>query len=73
MWPAPSKSGCSEPEAMEMTQSRLPPFYCPYCGEEDIRPFGDAPGEWRCDACLRVWLLRQVGVARRDVPEGSRS
>jgi transposase-like protein len=41
-----------------------PPFYCPYCGDEDIRPFGERHGDWRCGACRRVWALRYVGVAR---------
>jgi transposase-like protein len=44
--------------------SHVPPFYCPYCGEEDIRPFGERHGDWRCAACRRVWTLRYVGVAR---------
>jgi hypothetical protein len=46
----------------------VPPFYCPYCGEEDIRPFGDQHGEWRCGACRRVWTLRYVGIARPAEP-----
>ncbi|MDQ1687860.1 MAG: hypothetical protein QOK42_835 [Frankiaceae bacterium] len=40
---------------------RAAPFYCPYCGDEDIEPFGDAHGEWRCDSCLRVWKLSHLG------------
>ncbi|MGH3544672.1 MAG: hypothetical protein ACRDPW_01870 [Mycobacteriales bacterium] len=52
-----------------MSEGRLPPFYCPYCGEEDIRPFGETAGEWCCHACLRVWQLRNIGVARRTTLE----
>ena len=37
-----------------------PPFYCPYCGEEDIRPHGEKPGEWECGSCRRVWTLHPV-------------
>jgi predicted RNA-binding Zn-ribbon protein involved in translation (DUF1610 family) len=44
------------------------PFYCPYCGDEDIRPFGEWHGDWRCGACRRVWGLRYVGIARPDAP-----
>ena len=44
--------------------AHTPPFYCPYCGEEDIRPFGETHGEWVCAACRRVWTLRYVGLAR---------
>ena len=43
---------------------RAAPFYCPYCGDEDIRPFGEKHGEWRCGACRRVYALRYVGLAR---------
>ena len=40
---------------------RAAPFYCPYCGDEDIEPFSDAHGEWRCRSCLRVWKLSYLG------------
>ena len=44
--------------------AHAPPFYCPYCGDEDLRPFGEKHGEWRCGACRRVFTLRYVGLAR---------
>jgi transposase-like protein len=48
------------------------PFYCPYCGEEDLvptpvdEPAGDDPagsggsghGRWNCRACTRTFQLR---------------
>jgi transposase-like protein len=41
---------------------RAVPFYCPYCGEDHLRPFGDDPdsghGDWRCEDCGRVFTLR---------------
>lgn len=40
-----------------------PPFHCPFCGEEDIRPHGEDPGQWRCGSCTRVWKLSFVGLA----------
>lgn len=43
---------------------RAAPFYCPYCGEEDIRPNGQHHGQWACGACLRVWTLRYLGLGR---------
>jgi ribosomal protein L37AE/L43A len=43
---------------------RAAPFYCPYCGDEDLRPFGEKHGEWRCGSCRRVYALRYVGLAR---------
>ena len=43
--------------------ARATPFFCPYCGEETLRPFGDAPpdssagkagrADWRCESCAR--------------------
>jgi transposase-like protein len=51
--------------------AHAPPFYCPYCGEEDIRPFGERHGDWRCGACRRVWTLRYVGMARPDHPDAA--
>lgn len=44
------------------TLRHLPVFYCPYCGEEDIRPFGAEPAQWRCADCRRVWAVRFVGL-----------
>jgi hypothetical protein len=42
---------------------RQVPFYCPYCGEEDLRPAGPAGGSWRCAACARAFDLRFAGLA----------
>jgi hypothetical protein len=42
---------------------RAAPFYCPYCGDEDLRPFGEKHVEWRCGACRRVFDLKYVGMA----------
>jgi len=38
------------------------PFYCPYCGETDIRP-GDEERQYRCSVCGRVWELRFVRLS----------
>jgi ribosomal protein L37AE/L43A len=45
--------------------AHLPPFYCPYCGEEDLRPHGEKHGEWVCGSCRRAFALRSV---RAEVP-----
>jgi hypothetical protein len=42
---------------------RQVPFYCPYCGEEDLRPAGPAGGSWQCAACARAFELRFAGLA----------
>ena len=45
-----------------MSDARAVPFYCPFCGEEDLRPHEDAHGAWHCRACTRVFSLRLVGL-----------
>ena len=46
-----------------MSDARAAPFYCPYCGDEDLRPEEEPPAAWRCADCLRVFVVRLVGVA----------
>jgi ribosomal protein L37AE/L43A len=41
---------------------RAAPFYCPYCGDEDLRPHESGHGTWRCGACARVFTVRFVGL-----------
>ena len=50
-------------EAAEPSGERQVPFYCPYCGDEDLRPSGPAGGSWRCGACARAFELRFAGIA----------
>ncbi|WP_079127255.1 hypothetical protein [Streptomyces sp. TP-A0874] len=49
-----------------MTQ-RAAPFYCPYCGEEDLRPWVPEPGAegrggWGCAGCGRAFRLSFLGL-----------
>lgn len=44
--------------------ARAAPFFCPYCGEENIEPFGDAAGAWYCTSCNRRFSLRYNGLGR---------
>jgi transposase-like protein len=46
-----------------MTEARAVPFYCPYCGEEDLRPEVQPLAAWRCADCQRVFVVRLVGLA----------
>ena len=45
---------------------RAVPFYCPYCGEEDLRPAEQTErvphGAWYCAACLRTFALKMIGI-----------
>jgi hypothetical protein len=42
---------------------RQVPFYCPYCGEEDLVPAGPDPGAWRCGSCTRTFGLRSIDAS----------
>lgn len=46
-----------------MTGERQVPFFCPYCGEEDLRPAGSKAGGWECQSCARSFTLRFAGVS----------
>jgi predicted RNA-binding Zn-ribbon protein involved in translation (DUF1610 family) len=41
---------------------RAVPFYCPYCGDEDLRPSEVGHGAWYCAACLRTFTLKMIGI-----------
>lgn len=40
---------------------RAAPFYCPYCGDEDLVP-ADEPYTYDCRSCGRRFTLRFVGI-----------
>ncbi|HVT64608.1 MAG TPA: hypothetical protein VHD81_05600 [Mycobacteriales bacterium] len=41
---------------------RAVPFYCPYCGDEDLQPYADKHGAWWCQSCRRAWSLSYIGM-----------
>lgn len=41
---------------------RAVPFYCPFCGEQDIRPDGAGANSWRCDSCERRFELTVTAI-----------
>ncbi|WP_079064158.1 hypothetical protein [Streptomyces sp. NRRL F-4489] len=41
---------------------RAAPFYCPYCGDEDLRPSEEGHGAWECRACSRAFRLKFLGL-----------
>ena len=51
-----------------MTGERQVPFYCPYCGDEALRPSGAQDGYWSCESCARSFQLRFVGVDAGALP-----
>jgi predicted RNA-binding Zn-ribbon protein involved in translation (DUF1610 family) len=52
--------------------SRVVPYHCPYCGEEDLSPAERServPGAaWWCASCLRTFVVTFVGIG---VPQTS--
>ena len=54
---------------------RAAPMFCPYCGEERLRPWDSHPGDpskghgdWRCEDCTRVFTLRYKGISGTQEP-----
>jgi ribosomal protein L37AE/L43A len=43
-----------------MSTPRAVPFYCPFCGEQDLRPTD--PAGWTCESCQRVFTLELLRV-----------
>jgi hypothetical protein len=48
---------------------RAQPFFCPFCGEQDLRPGAEAG--WHCRTCDRRFELRFLGLG--EVAPGSSS
>ncbi|HET7014304.1 MAG TPA: hypothetical protein VFI65_10360 [Streptosporangiaceae bacterium] len=41
---------------------RQVPFFCPYCGDESLRPSGPEAGGWSCGSCARSFKLSFAGL-----------
>jgi transposase-like protein len=54
---------------------RAVPFHCPYCGEQDLRPYQASHGSWECRSCLRAFSLKMLGLlaARQQPIQGAES
>lgn len=50
-----------------MSDTRSAPLYCPYCGEEDLRPNEAGHGGWECHTCARVFTVRLQGLLAKAV------
>ncbi|WP_328320503.1 hypothetical protein [Streptomyces sp. NBC_00388] len=46
---------------------RAAPFFCPYCGDEDLRPHEAGHGAWECAACNRAFQLKFLGLLARGL------
>lgn len=47
---------------------RMVPYFCPYCGDEDLRPSEAGHGSWECRACARAFSVKFVGLVPRTAP-----
>jgi hypothetical protein len=43
---------------------RAVPYHCPFCAEQDLRPYGTTHGAWHCRTCLRAFSVRFLGLAQ---------
>ena len=48
---------------------RQVPFYCPYCGDQDLRPAGETAGSWECASCAR-FQVADIGLKGSTVDGG---
>lgn len=44
---------------------RAVPFYCPYCGDEELEPAGEKRGGYHCPTCTRTFSLRLETIGAR--------
>ncbi|GLU48956.1 hypothetical protein [Nocardiopsis ansamitocini] len=57
---------------------RAAPYYCPYCGDEDLEPH-EGDGEkgsgyaWACASCARVFRVKFVGLRAAAIAEAGRA
>ncbi|SDD91622.1 Insertion element protein [Actinokineospora iranica] len=47
---------------------RATPFYCPYCGDEDLRPREEPQAAWLCAGCRRVFTVTFIGLNLNTAP-----
>jgi predicted RNA-binding Zn-ribbon protein involved in translation (DUF1610 family) len=52
--------------AEDAVGERQVPFFCPYCGDEDLRPAASRGGSWECRSCGRSFVLRFAGLTAED-------
>ena len=55
-----------------MSDARSTPLYCPYCGDEDLRPSEEGHGAWECAACNRAFQLKFLGLLSRGLRQDDR-
>lgn len=51
-----------------MSGERQVPFFCPYCGEEDLVPAEASTGRWACRSCARRFALHSLATTDQETP-----
>ncbi|TDQ49631.1 hypothetical protein [Actinorugispora endophytica] len=56
---------------------RAAPYYCPYCGDEDLEPHEGDGGRgsghaWACASCARVFRVGFVGLRAGAIADARR-
>ena len=49
------------------------PLYCPFCGEEDLRPVEDDATAWSCRACAHVFTVQLLRIDHAAIPANRQS
>ncbi|TDT31389.1 hypothetical protein ACF3NT_11095 [Naumannella halotolerans] len=49
-------------------QVRAVPYFCPFCGEEDLRPVEEPSNGWLCRPCARVYSVTLHRIEKSLVP-----
>jgi hypothetical protein len=44
------------------------PLYCPFCGDEDLRPVEDDASAWSCRACAHIFSVTLVRIDYAAIP-----
>jgi len=47
-------------------------MHCPYCGDEDLFPHGEAHGAWECRSCRRAFSVKFLGLLAADTTGATR-
>ncbi len=44
------------------------PLYCPFCGDEDLRPVEDDAAAWSCRSCAHVFSVDLLRIDHASIP-----
>lgn len=47
---------------MSASEGRSVPYYCPFCGDQNLFPHSETHGQWECRDCRRVFSVKFIGL-----------